>query len=121
MQPGLPMKKGRAGTMTHHDKRDGTTTLFAALGVATGTTEQRCAPQYRQEHFLLFLEQTVGRVPKDLAIHVIVDHSAMHQHANVKAWCARHPRVHFHSTPTPQVGPISGTRKLPKLRGRGCP
>ena len=99
-QPGLPMKKGRAGTMTHDYKRHGTTTLFAALEVATGKIEQRCLPQHRHEDFLVFLKQMVRSVPKDLAIHVILDNYATHKHANVKAWLARNPRVHFHFTPT---------------------
>ena len=99
-QPGLPMKKGRAGTMTHDYKRHGTTTLFAALDVATGTIHQKCLPQHRHADFLVFLKQMVRSVPKDLAIHVILDNYATHKHANVKAWLARNPRVHFHFTPT---------------------
>jgi transposase len=94
------MKKGRAGTMTHEYKRHGTTTLFAALDVATGRIQQKCLPQHRHEDFLVFLTQIVRSVPKDLAIHVILDNYATHKHANVKAWLARNPRVHFHFTPT---------------------
>jgi transposase len=99
-QPGLPMKKGRAGTMTHDYKRHGTTTLFAALDVATGKIQQQCLPQHRHEEFLVFLKHMVRSVPKDLAIHVILDNYATHKHANVKKWLARNRRVHFHCTPT---------------------
>ncbi len=99
-QPGLPMKKGRAGTMTHDYKRHGTTTLFAALNVATGEIEQQCMPQHRHQEFLTFLRQLVRRVPKALAIHVILDNYATHKHDKVKAWLRRNRRVHFHFTPT---------------------
>jgi len=99
-QPGLPMKKGRAGTMTHDYKRHGTTTLFAALDVATGTIVQECMPKHRHQEFLAFLKQMVRSVPKELAIHVILDNYATHKHAAVKRWLARNRRVHFHFTPT---------------------
>jgi len=99
-QPGLPMKKGRAGTMTHDDKRHGTTTLFAALDVATGTIVQECMPKHRHQEFLAFLKQMVRSVPKELAIHVILDNYATHKHPAVKQWLARNRRVHFHFTPT---------------------
>ena len=99
-QPGLPMKKGRAGTMTHDYKRYGTTTLFAALDVATGTIVQDCMPKHRHQEFLAFLKQMSRTVANDLDIHVILDHYATHKHAAVKRWLARNPRVHFHFTPT---------------------
>jgi len=99
-QPGLPMKKGRAGTMTHDYKRHGTTTLFAALDVATGTIVQECMPKHRHQEFLAFLKQMVRSVPKELAIHVILDNYATHKHAAVKRWLARNRRVRFHFTPT---------------------
>jgi len=99
-QPGLPMKKGRAGTMTHDYKRHGTTTLFAALDVATGQIIQDCMPHHRHQEFLRFLKQMVRSVPKDLAVHVILDNYATHKHAEVKRWLARNRRVHFHFTPT---------------------
>ena len=99
-QPGLPMKKGRAGTMTHDYKRHGTTTLFAALNVATGEVEQRCLPHHRHQEFLTFLRQLVRRVPKDLSMHVILDNYATHKHEKVKAWLRRNRRVHFHFIPT---------------------
>jgi transposase len=99
-QPGLPMKTGRAGTMTHDDKRHGTTRLFAALDVATGMFQHQGLPPHRPEDFLVFLGQIVRSVPKDLAIPVIRDNSATPTHANVKAWLARNPQVHLHFTPT---------------------
>ncbi len=99
-QPGLPMKKGRAGTMTHDYKRHGTTTLFAAFDVATGTIVQECMPQHRHQEFLAFLKRMVRSVSKELAIHVILDNYATHIHAAVKQWLKRNRHVHFHFTPT---------------------
>ena len=99
-QPGLPMKKGRAGTMTHDYKRHGTTTLFAALDVATGSVLNDCMPHHRHQEFLKFMRQMERGVASDLAIHVILDNYATHKHPKVKRWLARHPRVHFHFTPT---------------------
>jgi transposase len=99
-QPGLPMKKGRAGTMTHDYKRHGTTTLFAALDVATGALVRDCMPRHRHQEFLRFLRQLERSVAAELTIHVILDNYATHKHATVKRWLARHPRVHFHFTPT---------------------
>ncbi|MDP1858858.1 MAG: IS630 family transposase, partial [Gemmatimonadaceae bacterium] len=99
-QPGLPMKEGRAGTMTHDYKRHGTTTLFAALDVATGTVLQDCKPRHRHQEFLSFLRQMDQSVPSDLEMHVILDNYATHKHPKVKRWLERHPRVHFHFTPT---------------------
>ena len=99
-QPGLPLKKGRAGTMTHDYKRHGTTTLFAALDVATGEILQDCKPQHRHQEFLVFLKQMERSVPPDLDMHVILDNYATHKHPTVKRWLARHKRVHFHFTPT---------------------
>ena len=99
-QPGLPMKKGRLGTMTHDYKRHGTTTLFAALDVATGTVLQECMPHHRHQEFLKFMRQMERRVASELAIHVILDNYATHKHPKVQRWLAGHPRVHFHFTPT---------------------
>ena len=99
-QPGLPMKKGRLGTMTHDYKRHGTTTLFAALDVATGSLLQDCMPKHRHQEFLTFMRQMERSVASELAIHVILDNYATHKHPTVKRWLARHPRVHFHFTPT---------------------
>jgi len=99
-QPGLPLKKGRAGIMTHDYKRHGTTTLFAALNVATGEVLHECMPRNRHVEFLRFLRTIENSVPDELAIHVIVDNLATHKHPKVKAWLARNPRVHFHFIPT---------------------
>ena len=99
-QPGLPMKKGRAGTMTHDYKRHGTTTLFAALDVATGNLIHDCMPRHRHQEFLRFLRKVDRNVAPPLDIHVIMDNYATHKHPKVKAWLERHPRVHFHFVPT---------------------
>ncbi|SRR5712692_5672755 len=99
-QPGLPLKRGRAGTMTHDYKRHGTTTLFAALDVASGHVVQECMPRHRHAEFLKFLRRVEHGVPAELEIHFILDNYATHKHPKVRRWLARHPRVHFHFTPT---------------------
>ena len=99
-QPGLPMKKGRAGTMTHDYKRHGTTTLFAALNVATGEVIGQCMKRHRHQEWLRFLRGIDRAVPKALDLHLIADNYATHKHPKVKAWLARHPRYHMHFTPT---------------------
>ena len=99
-QPGLPMKKGRAGTMTHDYKRHGTTTLFAALNVATGEVVGECYERHRHDEFLAFLKKLDRQTPKDLALHLIVDNYATHKHPGIQAWLARHKRVNLHFTPT---------------------
>jgi len=99
-QASLPIKKGRAGTMTHDYKRNGTTTLFAALDVLSGKVIGQCLPRHRHEEFLKFLRTIDREVPKGLQIHLIVDNYATHKHANVKAWLAKHTRFHLHFTPT---------------------
>ena len=99
-QPSLPMKKGRAATMTHDYKRNGTTTLFAALDVLTGNVIGQCLPRHRHNEFLRFLRKVDREVPKGLAVHLICDNYATHKHANVQAWLAKHPRFHMHFTPT---------------------
>ena len=99
-QPGLPMKPGRCGTMTHDYRRHGTTTLFAALNVATGEVVGECRSRHRHDEFLAFLRRLDRRVPKGLDLHVIVDNYATHKHVAVKEWLGRHPRVHLHFTPT---------------------
>ena len=99
-QPGLPLKKGRAGTMTHDYKRHGTTTLFAALDIATGEVLHECMPRHRHQEFLRFLRKIERSVPAELDIHVILDNYATHKHAAVRTWLEKHPRVHFHFTPT---------------------
>jgi len=99
-QPGLPLKKGRAGTMTHDYKRHGTTTLFAALDVATGEVLHECMPRHRHQEFLRFLKKIEQAVPAGLDIHVILDNYATHKHPSVRSWLEKHPRVQFHFTPT---------------------
>jgi transposase len=99
-QPSLPMKKGRAGTMTHDYKRHGTTTLFAALNVLTGTVIGQCLPRHRNTEFLKFLRTIDREVPKELQIHMICDNYGAHKHPNVTKWLEKHPRFHLHFTPT---------------------
>ena len=99
-QPSLPMKKGRAGTMTHDYKRHGTTTLFAALDVATGTVLGTCMKRHRHQEFLRFLREINRATPRHLDLHLIVDNYATHKHPKVKAWLSKHPRLHLHFTPT---------------------
>mgnify|MGYP001602223147 FL=1 len=99
-QPGLPMKKGRAGTMTHDYKRNGTTTLFAALNVLEGTVIGQCLPRHRHQEFLAFLRRIDRTVPRGLAIHLILDNYQTHKHPAVRAWLAKHARFHLHFTPT---------------------
>src|SRR5574337_1013303 len=99
-QPGLPMKKGRAGTMTHDDKRHGTTPLLAALKVFEGSVLGKCLPRHRNDEFLKFLKHLDQLTASALALHLIVDDYATHKHPNVNAWRAEHPRVHLHFTPT---------------------
>jgi transposase len=99
-QASLPMKKGRAGTMTHDYKRHGTTTLFAALNVLTGVVIGQCLPRHRHGEFLKFLRQVDRQVPKSLQVHMILDNYATHKHPNVQAWLDKHPRFHLHFTPT---------------------
>lgn len=99
-QPSLPLKPGRAGTMTHDYKRNGTTTLFAALEVATGRVIGQCLPRHRHSEFLTFLKTIDAAVPNELAVHLILDNYHTHKHAKVRAWLDRHPRFHLHFTPT---------------------
>jgi transposase len=99
-QPGLPMKPGRAGTMTHDYKRNGTTTLFAALNVLDGTVIGRNMQRHRHQEFIRFLDAIEAQVPVRKEIHVIVDNYATHKHPKVRQWLARHPRWTFHFTPT---------------------
>jgi transposase len=99
-QPGLPLKPGRCGTMTHDYKRHGTTTLFAALNVLEGTVIGRCMQRHRHEEFIRFLNAIEREVPAGKLIEAIVDNYATHKHPKVKQWLARHPRWTFHFTPT---------------------
>jgi transposase len=99
-QPGLPMKRGRAGTATHDYKRNGTTTLCAALNTLDGTVISMCQDRHRHEEWLKFLRLIDRRTPKGLTLHLIVDNYATHNHAEVKAWLAKHPHFVIHFTPT---------------------
>jgi transposase len=99
-QPGLPMKKGRAATMTHDYKRNGTTTLFAALNVLDGQVISQCQQRHRHIEWLKFLRQIDRETPKDKALHLIADNYATHKHPKVQEWLAKHPRVTMHFTPT---------------------
>jgi transposase len=99
-QPGLPMKRGRLGTMTHDYKRNGTTTLFAALNVLDGTVIGKNMQRHRHQEFIRFLNLIDAQVPADKAVHVILDNYAAHKHPKVRAWLNRHQRFTFHFTPT---------------------
>ena len=99
-QPGLPMKKGRAATMTHDYKRNGTTTLFAALNVLNGKVISQCQQRHRHIEWLKFLKQIERETPKDKALHLIADNYATHKHPKVQEWLAKHPRITMHFTPT---------------------
>jgi transposase len=99
-QPGLPMKKGKAGTMTFDYKRNGTTTLFAAFDVLEGTVIGRCMQRHRHQEFIRFLNAIERAVPAGKVVHVILDNYATHKHPKVMRWLARHPRFVFHFTPT---------------------
>ena len=99
-QPGLPMKKGRAGTLTHDYKRHGTTTLFAALDVLEGKVIGRCMQRHRHQEFIRFLNAIEAEVPMSKMVHVILDNYGAHKHPKVRAWLGRHPRFVFHFTPT---------------------
>jgi transposase len=99
-QPGLPLKKGRAGTMTHDYKRNGTTTLFAALDVLTGKVIGQCLPRHRAKEFLRFLKKIDQIVPKHLDVHAICDNYRTHKTKSVQSWLARHKRFKLHFTPT---------------------
>jgi len=99
-QPGLPLKPGKCGTMTHDYKRNGTTTLFAALNVLEGTVLGRCMQKHTHQEFIRFLNAIERAVPAGKVIHAIADNYATHKHPKVRAWLARHPRWVFHFTPT---------------------
>ena len=99
-QPGLPLKRGRAGTMTHDYKRNGTTTLFAALNVLDGKVIGRCMQRHRHQEFIRFLNAIEAEVPVGKIVHVILDNYGAHKHPKVRAWLGRHPRFVFHYTPT---------------------
>jgi transposase len=99
-QPGLPMKKGRCGTMTHDYKRHGTTTLFAALSMLDGKVIGDCMPRHRHQEFIRFLKKIDAETPAELDLHLIVDNYGTHKHPRVKSWLGRHSRFHLHFIPT---------------------
>ena len=99
-QPGLPMKKGRGATMTHDYKRQGTTTLFAALNIATGEVLGKTYRKHRHQEVLRFLREVERRVPKDQEIHIVLDNYATHKHEKVLGWIERNKHVFLHFTPT---------------------
>jgi transposase len=99
-QPGLPMKKGRCGTMTHDYKRHGTTTLFAALNILDGRVIGECMAKHRHQEFLRFLRRLDREFPQPLTLHLILDNYSTHSEASVKTWLVRHPRFKLHFTPT---------------------
>jgi transposase len=99
-QPGLPLKPGKCGTMTHDYVRNGTTTLFAALNILDGTVIGRCMQRHRHQEFIRFLNAVERDVPPGKVIHVILDNYRTHKHPKVMAWLERHPRWVFHFTPT---------------------
>jgi transposase len=99
-QPGLPLKKGRCGTMTHDYKRNGTTTLFAALEVAQGKVVGQCYARHRHQEFLKFLKQIDQEFPGDVALHVVMDNYGTHKHPRIQNWFKRHPRFVAHFIPT---------------------
>jgi len=99
-QPGLPIKRGRAETVTHDYKRNGTTNLFAALNTLDGKVIGQCLPHHRHQEFLRFLRTVHRQTPKGLDLHLILDNYATHNHTAVKEWLAKHPRFFFHFVPT---------------------
>src|SRR5207247_2156005 len=99
-QPGLPLKKGRAGTMTHDYKRNGTTTLFAALSALDGKVIATCAPRHRHQEWLKFLRLIDKSTPQEKQLHLVIDNYSTHKHPAVERWMKRHPPFHIHFTPT---------------------
>jgi transposase len=99
-QPGLPLKRGRGKTMTHDYKRNGVTTLFAALNMLTGQVLSMTDQLHRHQEWLRFLKKIDRHTPKNKQLHLVVDNYATHKHPEVLAWLAKHPRFHMHFTPT---------------------
>jgi transposase len=99
-QPGLPLKKGRCGTMTHDYKRNGTATLFAAMNTLDGTVISMCDDQHRHQEWLKFLRVIDRATPSGKEIHLIADNYATHKHPKVQSWLAHHRRFHIYFTPT---------------------
>lgn len=99
-QPSLPIYPGRCGTLTHDYKRNGTTTLFAAIDMAQGKVISECLPRNRHTEFLAFLKKIDRETSDELDLHLILDNLATHKHPTIKRWIARHPRFHLHFIPT---------------------
>jgi transposase len=99
-QPGLPIKRGKAGTMTHDYKRNGTVDLYAALDILSGEVVGQCTARHRHQEFLSFLRKLDREFPKSLEMHVVLDNSSTHSHPNVRAWLDAHRRFHLHFVPT---------------------
>jgi transposase len=99
-QPGLPIKRGRCGTMTHDYKRYGTTTLFAAIDMLEGKVISECMDRHRHQEWIKFLEKIDQQTPPELALHLIVDNYSAHKHPKVQKWLKRHSRFHMHFIPT---------------------
>lgn len=99
-QPGLPLKPGRCGTMTHDYQRHGTTTLFAAIDMTEGKLIGSCMPRHRHQEWIKFLTEIDRETPRDLDLHLVADNYATHKHPRVLSWLKRHPRFHMHFTPT---------------------
>ena len=99
-QPGLPIKQGRCGTLTHDYTRNGTTPLFAALSMLDGTVIGDCLPRHRHQEFIRFLKKIDSETPAGLNLHLVVDNDGTHKHPRVKSWIRRHPRFHLHFIPT---------------------
>ncbi len=114
-QPGLPLKKGRCGTMTHDYKRNGTTTLFAALNVLEGSVIGRCMQRHTHQEFIRFLNAIEQQVPVNKQVHVVLDNYATHKHPKVVEWLGRHERFTFHFTPT------SASRRKPPVSPGSTP
>lgn len=103
-QPGLPLKKGRCGTMTHDYKRNGTTTLFAALSLLDGKVMGQCVPRHRHQEFLKFLRRIDRESPEELTLHLVLDNYGTHKTPEVRRWFSRHPRFVLHFIPTSSSG-----------------
>jgi transposase len=99
-QPGLPIKPGKAGTMTHDYKRHGTTSLYAALNILDGEVVGQCTQRHRHQEFLRFLRRLDREFPKSLDLHLVLDNSSTHSHVNVRTWLDAHPRFRLHFVPT---------------------
>ena len=98
--PSLPLKRGRAGTMTHDYRRHGTTTLFAALNLLDGTVIAECMKRHRHQEFLRFLKRLDRETPEELDLHLVLDNYQTHKHPTVRRWLERKKRFHFHFIPT---------------------